>query len=165
MKPPLLFLPLWANLTVPLLAAGAIATAVAVPLLIHLLHKQRVRVVEWAAMRFLQLAEKRHHRRLDEWLLLAARIGVLLLPLLGMLAVAPWAEDFWQRIRPGAIETLANAPRTHYVLVLDGTLSMNARHEGKTRFEESIAQAEKVLQSANPGDGFTLVYLAGAPQL
>ena len=155
----------FASLVLPLAAAAAVATAVAVPLLIHLLHRQRVRVVEWAAMRFLLAAQKRHHKRIDQWILLAARMFALLLPLLGMLAVAPWAEDLWQRLQPGTAETLANAPRTHYVLVLDGSLSMNARPEKESRFEAAVRLAQDHLRAANPGDGFTVIFLAGPAQV
>src|SRR5687768_6014083 len=127
-----------ASFTLPLIAGATAVGAVALPILIHLLNRQRVRVVEWAAVRFLLAAQKRHHRRIDQWLLLAARICALLLPLAGMCAAAPWAEDLWQRIRPGDPETISNAPRTHYVLVIDGTCSLAARPGDESRFEAAI---------------------------
>ena len=146
----------------PELAAGAAAAAVGVPLLIHLLFRKRYQIVPWAAMRFLLVAERRHRRRIDQWLLLALRVLALLLPLFAMAAATKWAEPLWQAVKPGATETIANVPRTHHVLVLDASLSMTARGEdNRTRFEKAVAQAEAIVRTAGPGDGFTLLVLGG----
>src|SRR5881392_2315540 len=105
----------------PALAAAAAATAIAVPLLIHLLFRKRYLIVPWAAVRFLIVAERRHRRRIDQWLLLALRVLALLLPLTAMAAATDWAEAWWQAIRPGKLETTSIFPRTHHVLVIDGS--------------------------------------------
>ena len=149
----------------PLLAAGAATAAVGLPVLIHLLFRKRYQIVPWAAMRFLILAERRHRRRIDQWVLLALRALALLLPLFAMIAATKWAEPLWQSVRPGATETIANIPRTHHVIVLDATLSMSARGEdGQTRFEKAIAQAETLIRTAGSGDGFSILVLAGGVQ-
>ncbi|QEL15051.1 VWA domain-containing protein [Limnoglobus roseus] len=152
-------LTLFASLSVPVVAAGAFAAAVAVPVLIHLLFRQRFRVVEWAAMRFLSAAKKKSTRRIDRWLLLALRVLAVLMPLIGMTAATPWAEPFWQAITPGAPETIANAPRTHHILVVDLSLSMSARVDQRSRFEVAVEKAEAAVHAANAGDGFTLIAL------
>jgi hypothetical protein len=144
----------------PEVAAGAAAAAVGVPLLIHLLFRKRYQVVPWAAIRFLLVAERRHRRRIDQWLLLVLRVLALLLPLFAMVAATKWAEPLWQSIRPGAIEP-PKAPQTHHVIVLDASLSMTARGENdKSRFEKAVEQAERLIESAQQGDGFTLLVLA-----
>jgi von Willebrand factor type A domain/Aerotolerance regulator N-terminal len=144
------------------LAIGAAVAAVGVPLLIHLLFRKRYQIVPWAAVRFLLVAERRHRRRIDQWLLLVLRALALLIPLFAMIAATKWVEPLWQAIKPGATETIANVPRTHHILVLDASLSMTARTEdGQTRFEKALAQAENVIRSGGPGDGFTLLVLAG----
>ena len=149
----------------PLAAGGAAAVAVAVPLLVHLLFRKRYQIVPWAAIRFLLIAERRHRRRIDQWLLLALRMLTLLLPLLAMLATTRWAENLWQQIRPGELETVSNVPRTHHVLVIDGSLSMTARaDDGRTRFEQAVGLAENMVRNGNPGDGYTVVFVAGTPQ-
>ncbi len=150
---------LFASLSIPAVAALATASAVSLPILIHLLFRQRFRVVEWAAMRFLNVARKKSSRRIDRWLLLALRIFCVLIPLLGMMAATPWAEPFWQSIRPGTPETLANAPRTHLIIVLDRSLSMTARADQRSRYELAMEQAISAIESRNPGDGFSLVAL------
>jgi Mg-chelatase subunit ChlD len=150
----------------PWLAAGAAAAAIGVPLIIHLLFRKRYQIVPWAAIRFLMVAERRHKRRIDQWLLLVLRAVALSLLLFAMVAPAEWAERLWQAIRPGATDTIANVPRTHHVMVLDASLSMTAKTEdGRSRWDVAIAQAENLIESSNRGDGFTLVWLASSAQV
>jgi Mg-chelatase subunit ChlD/CheY-like chemotaxis protein len=156
--------PLFASFALPLIALGAAAGAVAIPVLIHLLSRQRYQVVPWAAVRFLLAAQKRHRRRVDRWLLLALRVFALLLPLAGMAASTDWAERVWQTVRPGKLESASNAPRTHHVLVLDASLSMNTGVGKQTRYDTAVAQIETLVRTSNPGDGFTLIHLAGTAQ-
>ena len=139
--------------------AGALA-AVGIPVLIHLLFRRRYRIVPWAAIRFLLVAERRHHRRLEQWLLMLLRVMALLLPLTAMVAATDWAEAFWQRIWPGEWQTIIHTPRTHHILVLDRSLSLMALRDGSTsstRWEEVQRQAAQLLHQANPGDGFSVV--------
>ena len=60
-------LPLFASFALPLVAAAAAAGAVGLPVLIHMLSRQRFQVVPWAAVRFLLTSEKKHKRRIDRW--------------------------------------------------------------------------------------------------
>ena len=64
--------------TIGLAIAGA--ASVIVPILIHLLSRQRRRPVRWGAMRFLIEALRKHRRRLqlEQLLLLAVRCLILL---------------------------------------------------------------------------------------
>src|SRR5438270_13703892 len=97
------------------LLAGA--GAVSVPILIHLLNRRRFRVVVWAAMRFLLAAQKQNTRRmrLEQLLLLAVRTLILLLVVLAMASVMPWAEEnVWARVFPdGAGFLNVKSGRTH----------------------------------------------------
>src|SRR3954467_4847460 len=100
----------------PLAAAGTIAAAASVPIVIHLLNRRRYRVVDWAAMRFLLAAQRQNVRRLklEQWLLLAVRALFLVLVVFAMATVTPWAEAVWQRLLPGAaIAGPAVTGRTH----------------------------------------------------
>lgn len=155
----------FASFALPLVAAAAAAGAVGLPVLIHLLSRQRLHVVPWAAMRFLVTAQKKHKRLIDHWLLLALRVLALLLPLLGMVADTDWMERVWQAVRPGQAELAANAPRTHHIVVLDGTLSMTADDPGGTRFKRAVGRLEEMVRNANPGDGFTLISMGGGTQV
>ena len=149
----------------PAAAAGAAAAAVAVPLVDHLLFRKRYQIVQWAAIRFLAVAERRHRRRIDQWLLLAARALALLLAVFSLAAATDWAEEAWQRIKPGAPQAVASGVRTHHVLVVDGSMSMTCRTaDGPTRFEKARAKAQELVAGGRPGDGYTVLFLGAAPQ-
>ena len=150
---------LYASFALPLVALVAAALAAGVPVLIHLLSRQRYQVVPWAAIRFLMAAQKRHRRRIDRWVLLALRMLALLLPLAAMCAATDWAERGWQWIKPGQLEGVSNAPRTHHVIVLDASLSMTAAGDNGTRFDKALGQIEALVRGANPGDGFSVLVL------
>jgi hypothetical protein len=148
--------------------ALAVAAGVsAVPVLIHLLSRRRFRVVNWAAMRFLLAAQRQNVRRvrLEQLLLLAVRTLAVLLLVLAMASVMPWAERLWQQWFPTAVAgTVLGTPRTHHVLVLDVSLSMNARVAGEqTAFDRARQRAGELLARAPAGDGFQVVLLADPP--
>src|SRR3954447_12886156 len=95
--------PLFAFFFESWLSAAAVAgSAVSVPIIIHLLNRRRFRVVQWAAMRFLLAAQRKNARRmrLEQLILLACRCLVLLLTVLAMAAVTPWAESVWRWMNP-----------------------------------------------------------------
>ena len=74
--------------------AAAAGGAVSIPIIIHLLNRKRFRVVTWAAMRFLLAAQRKNTRRmrLEQLILLAVRCLMVLLLVLAMASVTPWAE-------------------------------------------------------------------------
>lgn len=148
-------------------ALATAAGAAAVPLLIHLLNRRQYRVVDWAAMRFLQAAIRRTTRRLrlEQWLLLAVRTLLILLPVLAMAAATPWAERVWTQWLPNATGSQAFAGQTHHVLVLDASLSMSARGEAGTAFERAQSLAGQFVRRAQGGDGFSLILLASPPKV
>lgn len=144
----------------PGLALVGLLAAVGVPLLIHLLFRRRYRVVPWAAIRFLLTAERRRNRRLEQWLLLVLRVLALGLPLVAMAAATDWAEPWWQHLWPSPLETVIRTPRTHHIVVVDGSLSMNAKHaSGRTCWEQAQQQALRLLDQAGAGDAFSLIFV------
>ncbi len=64
--------------------------AMAVPILIHLLSRQRRRPIQWAAMRFLMEALRKHRRRLQLQQLLLLAVRCLILALLGAALARPF---------------------------------------------------------------------------
>src|SRR5437764_8852872 len=120
------------------LAVGA--GAVTVPIIIHLLNRRRFKVVTWAAMRFLLAAQKQNTRRLrlEQLLLLLVRCALVALLVFAMASVMPWAEQAWAVLWPeGWGKVAGRGHRAHHVLVLDGSLSMNAQVDGKPAFEHA----------------------------
>src|SRR5438552_9818276 len=152
----------------PLAALGALAGAVAVPIIIHLLHRRRYRVVIWAAMRFLLNAEKKNAKRMriEQLILLAVRTTLVLLLVLAMASVMPWSEKIWHALFPESVARAADfgTQRTHKILVLDGSFSMATRVGDQTCFERARALAEEIVRDSARGDGFSVVLMSAPPR-
>jgi hypothetical protein len=141
--------------------------AASVPIIIHLLNRKRFQVVVWAAMRFLLQAQRQNTRkmRLEQLLLLALRVLVILLVVLAMASVMPWAEEVWANLWPDAAGFItARKGRIQKILVLDGSLSMAVKLEdGKTAFERARELARQIVLDSQPGDGFSVALLKDSP--
>src|SRR6516225_5739530 len=143
-------------------AAGAVATSV--PIIIHLLNRKRFRVVVWAAMQFLLNAQRQNIRRmrLEQIILLAVRTLLILLIVLAMASVMPWAENIWDYFWPeGTGRMVVKSGRTHKIIVLDGSLSMalKARGETKSSFDRARAKATQIIQEAPRGDSYSVLLM------
>jgi uncharacterized membrane protein len=154
-----LFTTWWSALAV----AGAAAS---IPIIIHLLNRRRFRVVVWAAMRFLLMAQKQNTRRmrLEQLILLAVRTLLVLLVVLAMASVMPWAEAVWAYFWPeGGGRIAVRGGRTHKVLVLDGSLSMALRQKGDTQtaFDRARDRAVEIVKSSPAGDSFSVLLMTG----
>jgi hypothetical protein len=151
----------------PLSALLVGLSAAALPVVVHLLNRKRYRVVDWAAMRFLLAAQRKHasRMRLEQFLLLAVRTLIVLLLVLAMSSVMPWSDGLWARAFPGlAMRTAAGARRTHKILVLDGTFSMGAKPGDTTFFDKARTLAARVVSESPAGDGFSVLLLAAPPR-
>ena len=139
--------PLGAFLHPALLATGAAAAAV--PVIIHLLNRRRVRPQAWAAMTWLLAALKKHQRRLkmENWLILALRCAALLV--LGT-ALARWV------VSDSALSALAR-PRRSVVLLLDTSYSTAARDGARAVADRVREEADKVLASLGNDDVVAVV--------
>lgn len=104
----------------PALLAGALLFAV--PLLIHLLNRQRHKRRPWAAMEFLLRAYQKQRNRLrnENLLLLLLRC---LVPIVLALAIA-------RPVLQAAAGLLGGSGTVHHVLLLDGSYSMGLRQDG-----------------------------------
>lgn len=128
----------------PALAAGA-ALAI-VPLVIHLLNRQRHRPVRWAAMRFVLAAYRRTRRRVEfeNLLLLLLRMGAIALIALAL------ARPFTGTSSPLAKLTEA---RRDVALVLDASASTGYREGGRSVFERIVARAREIALELDGGRG------------
>jgi hypothetical protein len=131
--------------------------AAAAPIVIHLLSRRKYYRMPWAAMEYLLAALRESNRRLrlEQWLLLAIRVLLIVLVVLAV------AEPFLSR----AGLALVAGQRTHRVLVIDASYSMGYKPTDKTRFERAKELAARIVEESPQGDGFTLVLLAAPPRV
>lgn len=130
----------------PLLLGGL--AAVSAPVIIHLLHRRRVKVVDWGAMRFLVelLAKSRRRLFLDEVLLLLVR--ALLIACLALAMVRP----AWRRTSASSPAAgIQRAGRAAAVLLIDDSVSAMAGR-AQPAFDAMKQLALAYVGSLAPGD-------------
>src|SRR5262249_54004338 len=100
-------------------------------------------------MRFLLAAQRKNARkmRIEQLLLLILRCLVVLILILAMASVPPWAEAVWRWVNPSGSRGLASrGARTHKILVVDGSFSMGTKAGDGTCFERARALAEQLVE-------------------
>jgi hypothetical protein len=125
----------------------AAAVAVAVPIVIHLLFRQKARRVDIGSLHFLRvvLRDQAHLRKLRRWLLLALRAsGVLLL-------AALFARPYWR-------EPQSSAESSAAILLLDRSASMGIGRDGKTPWDHAREHALKIIDDLQTGSSLHLAY-------
>src|SRR5882672_5127718 len=88
----------------------------AIPVIVHLLHRQKYRRVRWAAMEFLLAALKKTQRRLRLENLILLLIRVLIMILVALAIARPF-------FREAPLDAMADSD-THHVFVIDTSYSM-----------------------------------------
>ena len=109
-----------------LFVAGA--AAILIPILIHLLNKRKFKIVDWAAMEFLLDADKKNRRRIRLENLILLLLRCLAVFLIGMLLARPF-------IPTSVTAGLLNAAQFERIVLLDDSLSMQARLGNEAAFE------------------------------
>ena len=129
-----------------LLLGGVLA---AIPLIIHLINRRRVRRIEWGAMQWLIAAMKRQQRRmrLEHLLMLLLRMG--LIALLGMALARPILTD-------SSLAGLVGGKRSVYVLI-DNSYSTEAKVDARSVFEHIQQSADTLLSGLGNDDALTVV--------
>lgn len=126
------------------LAAGL---AVAIPIVIHLLFRQRSRTEPIGSLRFLKQIVKEHQRRrrVRQWLLLALRMVAI-----GLLVLL-FARPYWN-------EAARRGRQQEIVLLVDRSASMQMQSAGaQTLFAEALTKAREELRRI---DENAIVHLA-----
>lgn len=136
----------------PWFAIAGLALA-AGPVLIHLLNRQRYRVVPWAAMDFLRHAVRRSRRwlRLQDLLLMLLRSAVLVF--FGLTMARP--------LLPGSGATDPRKP-VHAVLVVDNSLSMGFEQLQGTVLDRAKSRAGELIDRLPPGSRISVLPAAGS---
>ena len=135
----------------PAFLLGALATAV--PIVIHLIYRQRALVHRFPALRFLLLADKRTARkfRLHQWLLLLLRVLALLL--LALILARPRLV--------GKTAHAAALPAQATIIMVDNSLSMQYRDGQESRLQRAKALVERFLHGLRQQDSVAILPLLG----
>lgn len=137
-------------------AFAGLAALAAVPLIIHLLNRQRHKPVRWAAMRFVLAAYRKTRRRVQIENLLLLLLRMAAVALLAFAIARPFAAG------DGALGKLTEA-RRDLVLVLDGSASTGYSTGVETVFERIVGRATELvedLEGSNTNRAY--VILAGS---
>src|SRR5688572_27042306 len=130
--------------------------AIAIPILIHLLARQRRKPIEWAAMRFLIEAFKKHRRRLQLEQLILLAVRCLILALLGIALARPILEGAGI-LKPGG-------SRAVYLVIDDGMASAITAEDHRAAIDRHVEQAIEVVNSLGAGDAVGVVTAARPAQ-
>jgi len=129
----------------PLFFAGL--AAIAVPVLVHLIQRERKNVVEFPSLMFIRRIpyQSVERRRIHNWMLLLMRVGAM------VLLIAAFSRPFFRVSAVQAAASLSGAREV--VILLDRSASMGyADH-----WTRAQAEAKKVAQSLRGEDKATLV--------
>lgn len=136
--------------TTGFLIAGLLA--VAVPILIHLLSRQRKKPIEWAAMRFLLEAFRKQKRRLQIEQLILLALRCLILALLGAALARP--------ILNAAGVLQAAGDRVVFLVIDDGLASGVVDADGTTALREQVERAKTIVSALGASESVGLITAA-----
>lgn len=136
----------WLN---PALLAAGLA-GIAIPLVLHLIHRRRGQRIRFSAVRFLDDTElpTARHLRLRDVLLFLLRAGVVA-------ALALWIARPFASL-PATASQLGEGPAS-VVLILDNSFSMGFEEEGASRFERAVLSANALIESLRDADRAALL--------
>lgn len=131
-----------------------------VPILIHLLNRQRHKPMPWAAMRFVLAAYRKTRRRvqLENLLLLLLRTAAILF--LALAVTRPFTGE------ASPLASLSEG-RRDLALIVDGSASMGWRENTESVFESTVQRAREIVRklSSGRGDRVRLVFAGQYPRL
>ncbi|WP_437205822.1 BatA domain-containing protein [Planctomicrobium sp. SH664] len=129
--------------------------AIGLPILAHLLSKRRFDVVEWGAMRFLQLGQRtRRNIRLQDLLLLLLRIAIVVALVLAV--SRPWGQG-------KLFGSFQSAPPQDVVFILDSSGSMAWTGGPQSPHQAAIQWLHEALETIRPGDTVTVLEARDRP--
>jgi len=130
------------------------ALAAAIPVILHLINRQKAKDLPFSTLRFLRIsAEKtRRRRRIHDLLLMLLRAAVLVLIALGL--AGPTLTH---------LGALWGGARSAVVIILDNSASMGTLDQERLRFETATDAATQILDELGPDDQVALM-LTGGPK-
>src|SRR6187455_1640885 len=136
----------------PLVLAGL--AALAIPVLIHLVQREKKRVVEFPSLMFLQKIpyQSVRRRRIRDWLLLAMRLAAL------ALIVLAFARPFFKR---SELAAAAQSGAREAVILVDTSYSM----EYGDRWQKAKSAATDAIRGLGAGDRASLVFFSSGAEV
>ncbi len=136
----------------PWFAIAGLAAALG-PVIIHLLNRQRYRVVEWAAMDLLRQAARRNRRimRIRDLILLILRTAVVVV--FGLAMARPYLSTTAKAVD-------ADQP-VHAVLLVDNSLSMGYQRLEGTLLDTAKQRAREFIDRLPPGCRISVLPMCG----
>jgi hypothetical protein len=127
--------------------------AVAVPVIIHLIHKRHSRSIDFPSLMFLRLIDLRmaSRQKLRELIILALRIA----------AIALFAFALTKPILRTRSASASSRTSTTAVVIIDNSYSMGYKESGVTGLERAREKAQDVLRTLAPGDSAAVIPVAG----
>ncbi len=128
--------------------------ALAIPVAIHLIQRERKRVVEFPSLMFLRKIpyQSVRRRRIRDWALLAMRLAAL------AMIVMAFARPFFRR---DALAAATQNGARESVILVDTSYSM----EYGDRWAKARAAATDAIRSMGPGDRASLVFFASGGEV
>jgi hypothetical protein len=135
----------------PWLLAGVLG--VSLPVIAHILNKNKYQETDWAAMQFLNRAIRVRSRQIkiqDFLLLLIRSLAIILL-------VLAFTGPFMKQ--SDGIASNFGESRSGVVIAIDASYSMLHSVEGKSRFDKALEKVDEIAKNIHPGDPVSLVLL------
>jgi hypothetical protein len=125
---------------------GALA-ALAIPIIVHLVFRQRPKKVELGTLRFLRvvLEHNARRRRVMRWLLLSLRLA----------CVALVAFLF---ARPYLLAARQGGEKQTVVILIDRSASMDLNQDGRRLIERAVSSVQEILRAAQDNSRFEIAF-------
>lgn len=129
------------------------ALAAVIPVILHMISRQRAKDVPFPTLRFLKISveKTRRRRRIQDVLLMLLRMAVLVLIAVGL--ARPALTSLASLFGSGAHLAVA--------IVLDNSGSMGVVDHGQPRFDTAVAAAVQILDELGEGDRVALYLTSG----
>jgi len=131
------------------------AAAAIIPVVLHMINRQRAKDLPFSTLRFLRISveKTRRRRRIQDVFLMLLRMAVLVLIALGL--AKPTLTSLKSLFGGGA--------NTAVAIILDNSASMGAVDSDRIRFETALGAATQIMDELQDGDQVAL-YLTGGPE-
>ncbi len=128
--------------------------AAAIPVILHMINRQRARQLPFSTLRFLRVSvqKTRRRKRIHDVFLMAVRAAVLLGIALGL-----------ARPTIARLSSLFGGGHAAIAIVLDNSASMGVIDQGKMRFETALEAARQIVNDTSEGDQIAVFLTGGRP--